>query len=291
METNSITPPAVPLYIVTGATDNTGSVITRRLAEQGKAVLLASLNLERAEASAAALREATGNKDISCLQLDLSSFEMVRDFVARLKALRRPIAAPVNNASTLPRHSKLSPDGFEHTIQVNFLSTVLLSMATFPIIEDGGKIILSTSVSRRFVSLPYEFPAVSHFTQIGAYAQSKLALTLFSIYMSTVMKIKHVSVNCVNPGVLNTGMLALHRWLDRAADYLVNPLRHPESGVESTLRALESNDSGFIFTTDGKQVKTSTMLKNREVFIKLCNDTMRIIKKNLPSDDAPTANS
>ena len=164
-------------------------------------------------------------------------------------------------------------------------------MATFPIIEDGGKIILSTSVSRRFVSLPYEFPAVSHFTQIGAYAQSKLALTLFSIYMSTVMKIKHVSVNCVNPGVLNTGMLALHRWLDRAADYLVNPLRHPESGVESTLRALESNDSGFIFTTDGKQVKTSTMLKNREVFIKLCNDTMRIIKKNLPSDDAPTANS
>jgi len=291
METNSITPPAVPLYIVTGATDNTGSVITRRLAEQGKAVLLASLNLERAEASAAALREATGNKDISCLQLDLSSFEMVRDFVARLKALRRPIAALVNNASTLPRHSKLSPDGFEHTIQVNFLSTVLLSMATFPIIEDGGKIILSTSVSRRFVSLPYEFPAVSHFTQIGAYAQSKLALTLFSIYMSTVMKIKHVSVNCVNPGVLNTGMLALHRWLDRAADYLVNPLRHPESGVESTLRALESNDSGFIFTTDGKQVKTSTMLKNREVFIKLCNDTMRIIKKNLPSDDASTANS
>jgi NAD(P)-dependent dehydrogenase (short-subunit alcohol dehydrogenase family) len=291
METNSITPPAVPLYVVTGATDNTGCVITRRLAEQGKAVLLASLNLERAEASAAALREATGNKDISCLQLDLSSFEMVRDFVARLKALRRPIAALVNNASTLPRHSKLSPDGFEHTIQVNFLSTVLLSMATFPIIEDGGKIILSTSVSRRFVSLPYEFPAVSHFTQIGAYAQSKLALTLFSIYMSTVMKIKHVSVNCVNPGVLNTGMLALHRWLDRAADYLVNPLRHPESGVESTLRALESNDSGFIFTTDGKQVKTSTMLKNREVFIKLCNDTMRIIKKNLPSDDAPTANS
>lgn len=282
METNSITPPAVPLYIVTGATDNTGSVITRRLAEQGKAVLLASLNLERAEASAAALREATGNKDISCLQLDLSSFEMVRDFVARLKALRRPIAALVNNASTLPRHSKLSPDGFEHTIQVNFLSTVLLSMATFPIIEDGGKIILSTSVSRRFVSLPYEFPAVSHFTQIGAYAQSKLALTLFSIYMSTVMKIKHVSVNCVNPGVLNTGMLALHRWLDRAADYLVNPLRHPESGVESTLRALESNDSGFIFTTDGKQVKTSTMLKNREVFIKLCNDTMRIIKKEMP---------
>ena len=273
------------LYVVTGATDNMGSVITRRLAEQGRPVLLACRNLERAQASAAALREATGNSDISCLQLDLSSFEQVLDFVARLKALGRPVAALVNNAGTLPRHSKISPDGYEHTIQVNFLSTVLLSMAVYPIMEEGGKIILSTSVSRRFVSLPYEFPAVSHFTQIGAYAQSKLALTLFSIYMSTVMKIKHVGVNCVNPGVLNTSMLALHRWLDRAADYLVNPLRHPDKGVESTLRALESIDTGFIFMSDGTQIKTSSMLKNREVFIKLCNDTMRIIKKNLPAEE------
>ena len=26
------------------------------------------------------------------------------------------------------------------------------------------------------------------------------------------------------------------------------------------------------------------MLKNRDVFIKLCNDTMRILKKHLPAD-------
>ena len=29
-------------------------------------------------------------------------------------------------------------------------------------------------------------------------------------------------------------------------------------------------------------VKTSSLLKNRVVFIKLCNDTMRILKKHLP---------
>ncbi len=157
-------------------------------------------------------------------------------------------------------------------------------MLAYPLMADGGRIILSTSISRRLVSLPYEFPAVSHFTQIGAYAQSKLALTLFSIYMSTVMKTGRVNVNCVNPGVIKTGVLALHNWLDRAADYLVKPLPDPESGVITTMRALESNDTGFIFEGHDKQIKTSSMLKNRDVFIKLCNDTMRILKKHLPAD-------
>lgn len=268
-----------PLYIVTGATDNMGSAIARKLALQGKAVLLACRDEAKAINYAAQLRNETRNQDVGVLQLDLSSFEQVQDFVERLKQLNRPVAALVNNAGTLPRHSKMSPNGYEHTVQVNFLSTALLSMLVYPLLVDEGTIVLSTSVSRRFVSLPYEFPAVSHFTQIGAYAQSKLALTLFSIYMSTTMKTRRIHVNCVNPGIINTSVMALHRWLDRAADYIVNPLPDPESGVVPTLRALESNDTGFIFMGTDKQIKTSTMLKNRDVFIKLCNDTMRIIKK------------
>ena len=190
-----LNPDVKPLYIVTGSTDSMGSVITRKLAEQGKAVLLASRDLQKAENYAAQLRTVTRNKDISCLQLDLNSFALVNDFVKRLRALNRPIAALINNAGLLPRRSEISEDGFEHSVQVNYLSTVLLSMQVYPLIEEGGHIILSTSVSRRLVSLPYEFPAVSHFTPLGAYAQSKLALTLFSIYMSSVMKVRRVSVN------------------------------------------------------------------------------------------------
>ena len=49
------------------------------------------------------------------------------------------------------------------------------------------------------------------------------------------------------------------------------------------MRALESSDTGFIFKGLDRQMKTSSLLKNREVFIKLCNDTMRIIKREMPS--------
>ena len=270
-----------PLYIVTGSTDSMGSVITRKLAEQGKAVLLASRDLQKAEAYAAQLRTVTRNKDITCLQLDLNSFELVNDFVKRLRALNRPVAALINNAGLLPRRSVISPDGFEHAVQVNYLSTVLLSMKVYPLIQEEGSIILSTSVSRRFVTLPYEFPAVSHFTPWGAYAQSKLALTLFSIYMSSVMKTRRVAVNCVNPGLLKAGALAMSRWIDRVPDTLMRGIPSPEAGVVPTMRALESKDTGYLFSGADKQVKTSTMLKNREMFIRVCNDTMRILKEHL----------
>ena len=270
-----------PLYIVTGSTDSMGSVITRKLAEQGKAVLLASRDIKKAESYAAQLRTVIRNKDITCLQLDLNSFELVKDFVKRLRALNRPVAALINNAGLLPRRSEISENGFEHSVQVNYLSTVLLSMLVYPLINEGGSIILSTSVSRRFVTLPYEFPAVSHFTPWGAYAQSKLALTLFSIYMSSVMKTRRVKVNCVNPGLLKSGALAMSRWMDRVPDYLSRNIPSPEAGVVPTLRALESNETGYLFSGTDKQVKTSTMLKNREMFIRVCNDTMRILKEYL----------
>ena len=258
-------------------------MISRKLAEQGKAVLLASRDIAKAENYATQLRKVTRNKDISCLQLDLNSFELVNDFVKRLRELNRPVAALINNAGLLPRRSEISPDGFEHAVQVNYLSTVLLSMKVYPLIVEGGSIILSTSVSRRFVTLPYEFPAVSHFTPWGAYAQSKLALTLFSIYMSSTMKTRRVAVNCVNPGLLKSGAIAMSRWMDRVPDYLSRNIPSPESGVVPTLRALESKETGYLFSGTDKQVKTSTMLKNREMFIRVCNDTMRIIKEHLDS--------
>lgn len=274
---------APALYIVSGATDSMGSLIARRLAEQGKPLLLASRNLAKAEDYAEQLRKETRNKDIQCLQLDLNSFELVKDFVERLKTLNRPIAVLVNNAGTLPRKSSLSPNGYEHTVQVNFLSTVLLSMlvSRMMAVTGGGRIVLSTSVSRRMVSLPYEFPAVSHFTQIGAYAQSKLALTLFSIYMATRMRSDNVHVNCVNPGVVKAGMIAMHRWIGNVADFYINHFPSPEAGVTPTMRALESNDTGLFFEGEDRVKKTTAVLTNREEFIKVCNDTMRIIKKYL----------
>lgn len=275
---------ASPVYIVTGATGAMGKVLAKRIASQGKAVILACRDLDKGEQLAQELKEKTLNNDITAMHLDLSSFARVKAFVAELTELHRPVAALINNAAVLPRRRKTSVDGYEYTIQVNFLSTVLLSMLIVPLFgENGGRIVMTTSLMRNFTSLPYEFPAVNNFVPLTTFAQSKLALTLFSIYMSTTLRTRHVNVNCADPGIINAGMLTLSHWIDTIRDHVGQTLIHnPEDGAIAAMRALESSDTGFIFKGLDRQLKTSSLLKNREVFIKLCNDTMRIIKKEMP---------
>ena len=273
-----------PLYVITGATGALGRVLSKRIASQGKAVVLASRDFDKCEKLAQELKSTTLNEDITPLHLDLSSFARVKAFVAELSEMNRPLAALINNAAVLSRRRKTSADGYEFTIQVNFLSTVLLSMLVVPMFkETGGRIVMTTSLMRSFTSLPYEFPAVNNFVTLTTFAQSKLALTLFSIYMSTTLRTRHVSVNCADPGIINAGMLTLSHWLDMVRDRVGQTLIHnPEDGAIAAMRALESSDTGFIFKGLDRQIKTSSLLKNREVFIKLCNDTMRIIKKEMP---------
>lgn len=273
-----------PLYIITGATGAMGKVIAKRIAAQGKPLILACRELDKGEKLASELKEKTLNSDIHAMHLDLSSFARVKAFVTELTELHRPVAALINNSAVLPRRRKTSVDGFEYTIQVNFLSTVLLSMMVVPLFsENGGRIVMTTSLMRNFTSLPYEFPAVNNFVPLTTFAQSKLALTLFSIYMSTTLRTRHVTVNCADPGIINAGMLTISHWIDTIRDHVGQTLIHnPEDGAIAVMRALESSDTGFIFKGLDRQVKTSSLLKNREVFIKLCNDTMRIIKSQMP---------
>jgi NAD(P)-dependent dehydrogenase (short-subunit alcohol dehydrogenase family) len=276
---------AKPLYVITGATGAMGRVISKRLAAQDKALILACRDMEKGEKLVKDLKEFSSNNDITAMHLDLSSFARVKAFVAELSELKRPVAALINNSAVLTRRRKTSVDGYELTIQVNFLSTVLLSMLMVPMFQEkGGRIVMTTSLMRNFTSLPYEFPAVNNFVPLTTFAQSKLALTLFSIYMSTTLRTRHVNVNCADPGLINAGMLTLSHWFDKLRDHVGQTLIHnPEDGAIAAMRALESSDTGFIFKGLDRQVKTSSLLKNREVFIKLCNDTMRIIKAEMPS--------
>lgn len=282
MENDNILRPVSPVYVVTGATGAMGKVIVKRLAQQGKSLVLACKSQQTGEALALELKQASGNDDITVLPLDLASFAGVKAFIELLKQLERPVAALVNNAAVLLHRHEKTIDGYERTIQVNFLSTVLLSMLVQPLMIENGRIVMTTSLVRNFISLPYEFPAVNNFVPLTTFAQSKLALTLFSIYLSTTMRHSRVNVNCADPGIINAGMLSLGSWVHKISERVSNSLIHnPEDGAIATLRALESSDTGFIFKGLDRQVKVSSLLKNREEFAKLCTDTMRIIKRQL----------
>ena len=90
-------------------------------------------------------------------------------------------------------------------------------------------------------------------------------------------------MNSVDPSLVSLSMVRMNRFFDKL-DLHMSQLDKTEKGAQAMMRAINSSDTGFIFKGSDKQIKASTLLHNREVFIKLCNDTMRILKKHLPAD-------
>lgn len=240
------------IYIVTGATGSIGTEIARALDTQGKTVLLACRNMEKADALKKDLKASGCKGEILTGELKLDSLAEVRSFADYVKSLHRRVAALINNAGVMCRYRSTTADGFEQTLAVNYLGTVLLTELLLPVIENSGSITFTTSITRKIHSLkePILGEPADRFAQLGTYGRSKLALTHYALYLSQRSDVarRGIRVNCADPGVVNTSMITMQRWYDPLANVFFRPfISTPAQGASSALSALSSSMTGQIF--------------------------------------------
>lgn len=230
--------------IITGATGAMGWEATLELLRRGFRVIMAVRN----EKKALPLRESLSDERRSRCEirpLDLSDLDSVHHFADEW---REPLWGLFNNAGTLQRHHHISIDGYELTLATNFIGPAVLSTLLAPKMEQGGVIVNTSSLSCYVSSTHRDFFAPpSHYRQVKAYADSKMALTLWSQAFATALD-GSVRVNCTDPGIVDTDILTMGRWCDRVADILFRPLcKRPSEGIIPAIRALESNQSNCYF--------------------------------------------
>lgn len=132
---------------------------------------------------------------------------------------------------------------------VNYFGTVLLTWLIAPCIEQGGSVVFTTSVTRRLHRLADSIlcPTEKDFSQLGTYGRSKLALTHYAMHLAGLWQ-GRLRVNCADPGVVNSGMITMHRWFDPLANLLFRPFTSsPGRGAESAMQACLSPHTGMIF--------------------------------------------
>lgn len=87
------------------------------------------------------IEASTGRKGVIAVwEIDLESFDSVKSFASRAKALDR-LDTAIMNAGLASQQWNLSPEGWERQIQVNVLSTALLSLLLLPQLIRTGKMI------------------------------------------------------------------------------------------------------------------------------------------------------
>ena len=243
--------------IVTGASGAMGSAAVRALVRAGKPVLMACRNLEKAEAVRKSVLREVPSASLTLAQVDLGSFASIRAFVAGLPEGQR-FSGLFNNAGTMCRRFSLSEDGLERTWAVNYVGTYLLTRLLLPFMAEGATIVNMVSLSTAVAKLDWHSFEASEesFRQVRAYADSKLALALFTVSLEEWVRRQHLSlsVNMADPGIVDTPIIRMDRWFDRLCDKMFRPLcKTPEQGAAAAVNPLLHPEVSGMFCTSGRR--------------------------------------
>jgi NAD(P)-dependent dehydrogenase (short-subunit alcohol dehydrogenase family) len=241
---------------VTGATDGLGKGVAADLASRGATVLVHGRDQGRIDAALEEIGEAAAGGAPRGYCGDLSALAEVRRLGEQLSDEDR-IDVLVNNAGigSGPRddqYRELSAEGYELRFAVNYLAPFLLTELLLPLLEASApaRIVNVASVGQA----PIDFGDVMlerDYEGRRAYAQSKLALVMFTFELARRLDPGRVTANCLHPGSLMPTKIVAQSW-GRTIDTL-------EQGIDATVRLITDPGldgvSGRYF--DGRQESTA----------------------------------
>jgi len=218
--------------VVTGAASGIGLATARRLAAEGASVVLADLQVEKAETAAREI-----GKRATAVRCDVSS---EADAEAALEtALRRfgRLDVVVNNAGLMvfkPIEQHLEEDWLR-VLRVDLLGAFFFVKHAFLRMPRGGVIVNISSIH-----------AIETTPQVASYAAAKAALVSLTRSAALEGKPRGIRVNAVLPGAVDTPMLWSNPNVVSGVEQ-VDPayVGRPED-VAAVVAWLASDDSRFV---------------------------------------------
>lgn len=180
--------------LITGATDGIGLLTARTLAAQGHRVLIHGR-------SAAKLDSAVKETGAAGRYLaDFSDLAAVARMAGRIAADETRIDVLINNAGVLKTPQPRLPNGQDVRFVVNAYAPWILTRLLLPLIPEDGRIVNLSSAAQAPVD-PAAMTGARALSDFDAYAQSKLALTIWSQELARTLPDGPVAL-AVNPGSL-----------------------------------------------------------------------------------------
>lgn len=187
--------------LITGATDGLGRETAQRLDEAGHRILLHGRSAEKLAATAEAISGRPGAGPVESFRADLSDLAEVAALADAIASRHDRLDVLINNAGVFRVPAPVTPDGLDIRFVVNTLAPALLTRRLLPVIPAGGRIVHLSSAAQA----PVELDALvgrSRLAAMAAYAQNKLALTIWSQALAAEIGPDGPVSVAVNPGSL-----------------------------------------------------------------------------------------
>ncbi len=195
--------------LVTGATDGIGKELSRMFAHAGASLVLHGRNPERLANTTKEIKAEVDNCDIQTVLADFASLTQVKIMAEEVRQKVEHLDILVNNAGLFPKEKILTEDGFEQTLQVNYVSPFLLTLSLLPLLGGNtpSKIVNLTSIGHRYVWTNIRDTQARFFWGWVAYCRSKLLMIPFTSELAIRLADANTTVNCIHPGIIRTKLI------------------------------------------------------------------------------------
>ncbi|GHB59635.1 oxidoreductase [Psychrosphaera saromensis] len=204
--------------LITGATDGIGLETAKLLAADGHDLLIHGRSPEKLAAVKTLLSAIENVGRITSYVADLSDFSDVKNLVNKIKGEHSVLDVLINNAGVFKTPDTITSDGLDSRFVVNTIAPYFISQHLLPLLANAKESSLDeTACSGRIINLssaaqaPLDIAAfvgdtqkVKNLSDMEAYAQSKLAITMWSHTLAEKLaqQPQAITVIAVNPGSL-----------------------------------------------------------------------------------------
>jgi NAD(P)-dependent dehydrogenase (short-subunit alcohol dehydrogenase family) len=203
--------------IITGSNSGIGKTAAIKFAAAGHKVIMACRSIGRSQEAFNEVLNSSPGKTVELMQLDVSSFQSIRNFCSEFKRKYNVLDVLINNAAFFEHGKKeyqLGPDGIELTFATNTFGSFLLSELLKDVLSksDDARILNACTENimhffdpKRKIELDNlrgEFKDTKKYSVYKNYGDSKMALLMLTFKMAEEYKSLGIKVNAIIiPGV------------------------------------------------------------------------------------------
>ncbi len=187
------------IILVTGSTDGIGYETAKMLAVKGHQVLVHGRDPQKVNKVKEKLKALAPDTLIEGYVADLSSIADVEALAREVKAKHGHLDVLINNAGVYKVGKVTTKDNLDVRFMVNTIAPYLLTQRLLDLFDMSGRIVNVSSQAQAQVDLAALVSPDAKADDGRVYAQTKLALTMWSAYLAEQLKGKGPLFVAVNP--------------------------------------------------------------------------------------------